>query len=86
MVIEVTVTLVVPVMPFSFAVTVTALFLEFFERRTPLLFTIAICGALVRQETPESTCCEPSLKWPIAVSWIRECGGTIGLSGEIVIV
>src|SRR5579863_5009579 len=81
MVIEVMVTAVDPVTPFSVADTVTALFEDFLVRRMPLLFTMAYRAALECHETPESTSCEPSLKVPIAVSRTFECGGTIGFDG-----
>ena len=84
-VIDVIVAEVVPLTPFSFAVIVTALLFAFFVRSTPLELIIAYCGALLRQLTPESTDSEPSLKCPMAVSCVLECGGTIGLSGRTLI-
>jgi hypothetical protein len=75
---------VVPVIPFRLAETGTTLFEDFLVRTTPLPETIAYFALLVRHETPDSTRCEPSLKLPVAVIWIFECGGTIGFAGVTV--
>src|SRR6185437_10072054 len=83
-VMEVMVTVVWPVMPFSDAYTVTDLLLDFLVRKMPLLVTTAYRPLLVLQETPERTSCDPSLKLPIAVSWTFDCGGRMRVDGEMV--